>query len=270
MLVQRAQRLGRLVAQIALVRISIPRVVVGRVDNLVTRGTAWTSQHTRGVGDDVLFVVLAHVAVNSGAVGARDATAGFEMKGDGRTRDKGLAAPGSGTLECLGHVDRRGEVRIQITLALEVTLARSTIVMERRLPAVLVQPMLVLEHLAAFPAVVVVIFIVLRELPVVTEVAVAVLAICVVGALDVMLFEAQPGGEVDVTVVTDVVVGRVVFMLLEGPHAVKVTLAAVAVRHNSEREGLDGFQGKRKETTSRGLANSGVDMPARYPSSTSL
>lgn len=52
------------------------------------------------------------------------------MKDDRRTRDKGLAAPGSGAFECLGHVDGRREVRIQITLALEVTLARGAIVME--------------------------------------------------------------------------------------------------------------------------------------------
>ncbi len=135
--------------------------------------------------------------------------------------------------------------RIQITMALEVTLARSTVVMGRRLPVVLVQPTLVLEHLAAFPAVVVVIFIVLCEVPVVTETAVAVLAICVVRALNVMLFEAQPGGEVDVTVVTDVVIRGVSFMLAKGRHVVEVTLAAVAVRHYSEREGLDEFQGKR-------------------------
>lgn len=110
MLVQRVQRLERMVAQIALICISIPRVFVGGVDDLVTWGAAWTSQHTRGVGDDVLFVVLAHVAVNNRTVGTRSATAGFEMKDDGRTRDKGLAAPGGGAFECLGHVGGRAEV----------------------------------------------------------------------------------------------------------------------------------------------------------------
>lgn len=129
MFVQRAQSTGCPVAQIALVRISIPCVVVGGIDDLVTRRTTRTSKHTRRVSDDVLSVVLAHVAVNSGTVGPRNATPGFEMEDDGRTRDKCLVAPGTGAFECLGHVDGRTEVRIEITLTEEVTLARGAVVM---------------------------------------------------------------------------------------------------------------------------------------------
>lgn len=224
-------------AQIALVRISVPRVVVGGVDDIVTRRTAGTRKHARGVGDDVLSVVLAHVMVDSGAVGTRDATTGFEMKDKGRARDKGLAAPGAGTFECFGHVDGRPEVRIEVTLALEITPAGSAVVMIRRLPAMLVQPIVVLEHFVAFPTIVMVIVVVLCELPVVCEMAVAVLAIGMVRALDVMLFEAQPSGEINIAVVTDVMAGGVAFMLAESLHAVEVTLAAVAVCHCSERKG---------------------------------
>lgn len=99
------------------------------------------------------------------------------------------------------------------------------------MPAMLVQPILVLEHPVAFPTIVMLIVVVLLEVLIVIEKEIAVLAIGVVRALGVVLFEAQPSGEIDPAVVTDVMTGGIAFMLAKSRHALEVTLAAVAVGH---------------------------------------
>lgn len=58
---------------------------------------------------------------------------------------------------------------------------------------------------------------------------VTVLAVMMPTALDPVFFQPDRSGEVDFTVVADVVEGRVCFMLFEGVTTIEITVTAFAV-----------------------------------------
>jgi hypothetical protein len=121
-----------------------------------------------------------------------------------------------------------GTYRFEIIFVLKDAFARGTVMMRRRLPIMLMQPMVVLKNLIAGFTKVVNVVIMLEKLVVVGKVLVAVLAIVVSATLDPMLFEPAIGRKIDIAVVTDMMVGR--FAEVLGVVA-NIAAAAVAVGH---------------------------------------
>jgi hypothetical protein len=122
-------------------------------------------------------------------------------------------------------------VEAQVAGGHEEALARYAIVMLLRLPVVLIQPELILEDFTALSTKEVSGFVVRFEVLRIVEVLVALLTVGVGAALHVVLFEPHPRGKVEVAVLTNEMVRRVVFVLVEGRVAVEPALAPIAFYH---------------------------------------
>ena len=72
--------------QIALVFIAIPGSLAGKILDIVAVGA--TADQAGRVGNYVVFIVLAHIFVYSGAVDSRSTGTAFEMKDECGTRNK--------------------------------------------------------------------------------------------------------------------------------------------------------------------------------------
>ena len=101
------------------------------------------------------------------------------------------------------------------------------------LAVVLVQTMRALEELVTYVAVVVYVETVRDKIVIVVKVGLTFATIVMSGTLDVMLFETQRRAKVLITVVTDVVAGRVFDVLLVRGPGLEVAAAAIAVLHQS-------------------------------------
>ena len=102
--------------------------------------------------------------------------------------------------------------------------------MRRRLPIMLMQPILVLENPIAGVTIVVGLVIMVEKLILVGKVLVAVLAVVVSPTLHPMLFEPEISGKIDITIITDIMIGGVAEVLHESV-VTKVAVAAVTVGH---------------------------------------
>lgn len=145
-----------------------------------------SSEESRRVCDDPVPVILANILVDNPSIDARGARPAFKVQKDVSTRDERSAAP-KGALEVLGTMDGGVEVSVEVAGILEMPVAWLAIVMYRRLAEVLLEPVFVDKNLSAGGAIGVVVFIVNIEVLLVIEMYLAVLTVCVVGALDPML-----------------------------------------------------------------------------------
>ena len=96
--------------------------------------------------------------------------------------------------------------RLQVAFGLKVTLAGDAVVMSVRLAIMLLQAAVVDEDATAFLAVKVVFHVVTLEVVAILEVLIAVLAVGVLPALHVVLFQTEPSRKVHVTIIADVMV----------------------------------------------------------------
>ena len=103
------------------------------------------------VGDEATTVHPGHCIVDALTRDARRACPGLEMQDEIGMRGEGLAAPASGARLRLRHVNVRAEVAVQVRLAGEDAVARSTEPV--LLPVMLVQAFLEVENLESTLAV---------------------------------------------------------------------------------------------------------------------
>lgn len=104
-----------------------------------------------------------------------------------------------------------------------------TIMVGFRLSVVLMQTQTILEKPMTSFAVVMVVLVMGLQLGVAGIVAVAMLTVVMSTTLDPVFFQPSPSGEIDPTVVTNVMEGRVRFMLFDSITAVEITVAAFTV-----------------------------------------
>jgi len=142
MLVQAVQSGITAVAEITFEGMTIPRSASGDVCYDLVAGRS-TSDETRSICDDIVFVVLTNEPVDGVAVQARSTTAYLEMKDEVRVFDEGQAAT-KGAMNVLGSVDGRLEMISKAVLIVKISLARMAVVMLVGLSVVFRQPVLVL------------------------------------------------------------------------------------------------------------------------------
>lgn len=213
MLIKRRESSIVPVAEIALVRISVPRRARSRVRDFAAGTSSRTSDEARGVGDDVVHVLLADGLVDDGAVDSGGAGACLQMEEEGGLADKGGLAVVPWAANVLGAMNGRVQVAPEVVRVLEDPLARDAVDGGMRLAAVLVQPKIVLEDTVARRAVGVVDLVVVLEI---IEVNVTVLTILVRWALDPVLFQSPPRVKVDVAVFAPVVGRRTAEVVVVG------------------------------------------------------
>jgi len=226
-LVQRDQSAVGVVAQIALVRIPVPRSfsrVVGRF-----LGCAAVGDHAGGIGDDIILVELADETIDHLAIHSRLTAARLEVEDHGGTANKGLGA--KKTTDVFGTVQRGVEVGIEVAGGLKFPLACGTIVMKLGLAIMLTQTKIVPEKTAAASTVVVLLIVVFDQGRARAKMRVASLAVVMLRALDVMLFEPCGRFEIFLTRKADVMALRVVPVLFEGITMGEISFAAVAEGH---------------------------------------
>jgi hypothetical protein len=148
-------------------------------------------EEPRGFGDIVVGVELADQAVDRPTVCTASAGPRFEVKEDGRARDKGEPTSLARAQHGLGQMDRRIEVVLQIVRGQEELLASGTIVMECRLPVMLLQREFVLENSLALSAVRVIHLTMIFEVFRVAKGLVAILTILALPDSEV-LFQVSP------------------------------------------------------------------------------
>jgi len=193
------------VAEYTLIRRAIPRPLRGDI----LRFFATIGKESPRYGDHITRVVDPDPSVDHPAIGTGWARSALEVEYHCRLVDKELRA--TTVLECTRYIPwlmyAGFHVCTQVALRVEDTPTLDTVVM--RLTVVLVQAIGTLEELVTSVAVVVFFDAMFFEFFVIVEVGITLATIVMSGALDVVLFETPPGIKVLVTIITDVVIGRV-------------------------------------------------------------
>ena len=129
---------------------------------------------------------MANILVDNPSIDARGARPALKVQKDVSARDERPAAP-KGALDILGTMNGGVEVSVEVVGILEMPVAWLAIVMHGRLAEVLLEPVFVDKNLSAGGAIGVIVFIVNIEVLLVIKMDLAILTVCVVGALDPML-----------------------------------------------------------------------------------
>ncbi|KAG5733858.1 Zinc finger protein [Termitomyces sp. T112] len=199
MLIQRRETLVLAVAQIALIRGSVPCCVGGVVGCLGVGVGRGGSEETRGVGDDVGAVPFTDFGVDDTTREAGDAGARFEVEEHGGDGDEGQGT----AFTAAGDVARAGceelwkeTYRSEVARTLERAPACGTVVVLRRLAVVLVKPCLVDEEAVAVTTPIVRVIVMVLKFIDIVKMLIAALAVVMEGELNPMFFEPRRGGVV--------------------------------------------------------------------------
>lgn len=140
-LIEPRERPIRLVAQKAFESGPIPRAI-GRPDRFRRRWFAPTrgpGEQSRGIRDVVLYVCADDKPIQLFARHARGTAARLEVKCECRGRDEGLVTAAAGTAQVGGLMDFGTHVVTEVALALEMTIAFPTVMVNAAVCVVLLQ-----------------------------------------------------------------------------------------------------------------------------------
>ena len=192
--------------QVALIGSTVPGSGGGIILDIIGGGA---SKQVRRVSDYVVCVVLAHIFVNSSTVDARSTSTAFEVEKECGVRDEFHITASERANNILCTMDGRVGV-------LWTHYAGQAMIVCIRLTIMLLQTILIDKDLIARRTIPVAVFVMVFQVTEVIEMIVAILAIRVARTLNPVFFQPHPGRKVLRTILADVVMRRIGFMLIEG------------------------------------------------------
>ena len=121
------------------------------------------------------------------------------------------------------------KVLAKVMVVHKMRIAWETVVVTLGLSIMFLQSVFIDKYLSARVAEMVTIIVVIVKVVAIVEMFIAALAIGVLRTLNPMLLHVTPGWKVRTT--TNVVVGRILLVHVEGAHAAKVAITAITVVH---------------------------------------